>query len=112
MEKNKLDKTFKHYLNIFTEDKELGKILNKVSFQELFNPKFLQENSKFTSMDDMIWRSGFGIMNLMEVEKVNQDKWNEYIATNTECTTWHELGKVAMIDWMKNKLEEVKKSKN
>ena len=45
MEKNKLDKTFKHYLGIFTEDKELGKILNKVSFQELFNPKFLQENS-------------------------------------------------------------------
>jgi hypothetical protein len=30
MEKNKLDKTFKHYLGIFTEDKELGKILNKV----------------------------------------------------------------------------------
>ena len=32
MEKNKLDKTFKHYLEIFTEDKELGKILNKVSY--------------------------------------------------------------------------------
>ena len=112
MEKNKLDKTFKQYLGIFTEDKELGKILNKVSFQELFNPKFLQENSKFTSMDDMIWRSGFGIMNLMEVENVNQDKWNEYIAQNTECETWHDFGKVAMIDWMKNKLEEVKKSKN
>ena len=112
MEKNKLDKTFKYYLGIFTEDQELAKILNKVSFQELFNPKFLQENSKFTSMDDMIWRSGFGIMNLMEVENVNQDKWNEYIAKNTECATWQEFGKVAMIDWMKNKLEEVKKSKN
>lgn len=89
----------------------MGKILNKVSFQELFNPKFLQENSKFTSMDDMIWRSGFGIMNLMEVENVNQDKWNEYIAKNTECETWHDFGKVAMIDWMKNKLEEVKNPK-
>ena len=60
----------------------------------------------------VIWRSGFGIMNLMEVENVNQDKWNEYIAKNTECETWHDFGKVAMIDWMKNKLEEVKKSKN
>ena len=39
MEKNKLDKTFKYYLGIFTEDQELAKILNKVSFQELFNPK-------------------------------------------------------------------------
>lgn len=26
-------------------------------------------------MDDLIWRSGFGIMNLLEVEQVNQDKW-------------------------------------
>ncbi len=112
MEKNKLDKTFKYYLGVFTEDDELAQILNKVTFQELFNPKFLQENSKFTSMDDILWRSGFGIMNLMEVENVNQDKWNEYIAQNTECATWHEFGKEAMIDWMKNKLEELKKSKH
>ena len=46
-------------------------------------------------MDDLIWRSGFGIMNLLEVEQVNQDKWNEYIARNTECKTWHEFGKLA-----------------
>ncbi len=111
-EKEKLDKTFKYYLGVFTGDKDLAKILNAVSFQELFNPKFLEEHSKFTSMDDMIWRSGFGIMNLMEVENVNQDKWNEYIAKNTECETWHEFGKVAMIEWMKAKLEENKKAKN
>jgi hypothetical protein len=112
MDQKKLNKTFKYYLGVFTEDKEMAKILNKVTFQDLFNPKFLQENSKFTSMDDMIWRSGFGIMNLLEVENVNQEKWNEYIAANTECTTWHDFGKLAMIDWMKNKLEELKKSKH
>lgn len=111
-EKMDIEKEFQHYLEIFKHDKELGKALSLVSFPALFNDKFLQENSKFTSMDDMIWRSGFGIMNLMEVENVNQDKWNEYIAKNTECETWHDFGKVAMIDWMKNKLEEVKKSKN
>ncbi len=112
MEQKKLEKTFKYYLGVFTADKDMAKILNQVTFQELFNPKFLQENSKFTSMDDMIWRSGFGIMNLLEVENVNQDKWNEYIAQNTECATWHEFGKLAMIEWMKNKLDELKKSKN
>ena len=62
-----IEKEFKHYLEIFTHDEELGKILAKVSFQELFNDKFLTENSKYTSMDDLIWRSGFGIMNLLEV---------------------------------------------
>ena len=34
-----LKKEFKHYLEIFTHDEELGKILAKVSFQELFNDK-------------------------------------------------------------------------
>lgn len=111
MEQAKLNQEFKYYLDIFSKDAELVKILNKVSFQELFNPKFLEENSKFTSMDDMIWRSGFGIMNLMEVENVNQDKWNEYIAKNTECTTWHEFGKLAMIAWMKFQLEASKAAK-
>ena len=108
MDAKALDKSFKEYLAIFTADAELAKILNRVSFQDLFNPIFLTANSKFTSMDDMIWRSGFGIMNLMEVEKVNQDKWNEYIAQNTACTTWHDFGKLAMVEWMKLALEAQK----
>ena len=112
MDKKELDKTFNEYFDKFKADKELGKAMSLITFQQLFNPTFLQANSKFTSMDDILWRSGFGIMNLLEVENVNQDKWNEYIAKNTDCETWHDFGKLAMIDWMKNKLDEVKKEKN
>lgn len=112
MDQKELNKTFNHYMDIFKSDKELGKMMSLITFQELFNPKFLEANSKFTSMDDILWRSGFGIMNLLEVESVNQDKWNAYIAKNTSCATWHDFGKLAMVDWMKNKLEEVKKAKN
>ena len=32
-----IEKEFKAYLEIFTKDEELSKILAKVSFQELFN---------------------------------------------------------------------------
>ena len=112
MNHKELDKTFKGYMAKFTSDKELGQMMSKITFQELFNPKFLQENSKFTSMDDMIWRSGFGIMNLMEVENVNQEKWKSAIVFFRQRGCWHDFGKLAMIDWMKNKLEEVKKNKN
>ena len=105
-EKMDIEKEFQHYLEIFKHDKELGKALSLVSFPALFNDKFLQENSKFTSMNDLIIRSGFGIMNLLEVENVNQEKWNAYIAKNSNCTTWFEFGKLAMIEWMKAKLEE------
>lgn len=100
-----IEKEFKKYMEIYKSDEELTKIMELITFENIFNLEFLKANSKFTSMDDMIWRSGFGIMNLMEVENVNQDKWNEYIAKNTECKTWHEFGKLAMIDWMKVTLQ-------
>ena len=100
-----ITKEFQKYMDIYKADEELGQLMSLVTFENIFNEKFLTSNSKFTSMDDMIWRSGFGIMNLLEVENVNQDKWNEYIAKNTECKTWHEFGKLAMIDWMKVTLQ-------
>ncbi len=109
MAQTETDKTFKKYLDAFIKDKELAKILNGVTFQQLFNPDFLQAHSKFTSMDDIIWRSGFGIVNLLEVENVNQEKWDAYIAKNSPYATWHEMGKAAMIDWMEKVLEQRKK---
>ena len=74
--------------------------------------KLLAQIMKFGVVGVVATVIDFGIMNLLEVEQVNQDKWNEYIARNTECKTWHEFGKLAMIDWMKHKLEEAKQAKN
>lgn len=107
MTDKEIDEKYHHYMKVFKSDAELAKKLQLVSFENLFNPDFLKANSKFTSMDDLIWRSGFGIMNLLEVEQVNQDKWNQYIAANSECTTWFEFGKLAMIVWMEARLAEV-----
>ena len=72
----------------------------------------MKENSLINLIGDLNWRSGFGIMKLMEVDQVNQDKWNEYIAKNTNCKTWHEFGKLAMIEWMKSILEALKAKEN
>ena len=107
-----IEEQFQSYMKIFKGDAKLGKAMSLVTFENLFNPDFLKNNSKFTSMDDMIWRSGFGIMNLLEVENVNQDKWNAYIESHTDCSTWHEFGKLAMVVWMKSKLEETKEQSN
>lgn len=113
MDAKLLDKQFKSYNELFLKDEELSKIYNTVTFEKLFNPEFLQAHSKWASMDDMIWRSGFGIMNLMEVENVDMNKWNEYVRANTdEVETWYDFGKLALVEWMKAQLEENKKSKN
>jgi hypothetical protein len=92
-------------MDIYKADPELGRLMQQMTFQELFNEKFMKENSKFTSMDDMLLKSDFGIMNPLEIENVNQDRWNEFIAKNTECETWHQFGKLAMIDWMKTVID-------
>ncbi len=105
MDAKVLEYEFKLYMDKFKADPELGKLMMKLTFQELFNDKFMQEHSKFKSMDFMMWRSGFGMTNLLEVEKVNQDKWNAYIAENTECENWHQFGKLAMVEWMKTVLD-------
>lgn len=102
---------FHKYLAKFQAEPELTKILNTVTFTELFNDKFLQENSKWKDMNDLVYRGDFGIMTLLEVEHVNQDAWNAYVAKNTECETWHQFGKLAMLHWMREKYKVWKKNK-
>ena len=95
----KIEFEFKKYMDMYKADPELGRLMQQMTFQELFNEKFMKENSKFTSMDDM------GLTNPLEIEKVNQEKWNAFIAKNTECETWHQFGKLAMIEWMKTVID-------
>ena len=111
MDFKKVETDFKRYLEKFQKEPELAKILNKVTFPELFNDKFLQANSKWPNMDDLVFRGDFGIMNLLEVENVNQEAWNKYVAQNTECETWHQFGKLAMLKWMQEKYKEWKEKK-
>ncbi len=107
----KLDREFNRYMDLYKSDKELGQLMLKLSYQELFNDKFLQENSRFKNLDDILFRGGFGLTNPMEIEQVNQDKWNEYIAAYTDCRTWHQFGKLAMVDWMKTVVRLVGQAK-
>lgn len=103
----KEEKEFQELLQVFKNDEKLNEHLQNVSYEDLFSYKFLAENSDFSSLDDIIYRSGFGIMSPLEISNIPEEKWDEYIAKHTEkCSKWHELGKLAMIEWMKNILEK------
>ena len=67
----KIEFEFKKYMDMYKADPELGRLMQQMTFQELFNEKFMKENSKFTSMDDMLFKSDFGLTNPLEIEKVN-----------------------------------------
>ena len=110
-EKQQRENEFQHYFAMFKRDPELTHLLNRITYPELFSDEFLHANSKFKDMNDLLIRSGFGIVNLGEVEQVNQRKWNEYIQRNSDCDTWHEFGKMAMTHWMKKVLELLAQAK-
>ena len=65
----KIEFEFKKYMDLYKADPELGRLMQQMTFQELFNEKFMKENSKFTSMDDMLFKSDFGLTNPLEIEK-------------------------------------------
>ena len=101
------EQEFQELLEKFKKDGELYAILQKVGFEDLFSYEFLALNSDFSSLDDLIYRSGFGIMSPLEIGRVPAAKWDEYIAKHTDkCSKWHEFGKLAMTLWMKKVLQE------
>ena len=107
MYSEKEEKEFQELLQAFKADEALMEHMQSVSFEDLFSYKFLAENSDFSSLDDILFRSGFGLMSPMEIANVPSDKWDEYIAQHTDkCDKWHDFGKLAMIEWMKNILQE------
>ena len=59
--------------------------------------------NKIDGLWEIFWTGG--LTNPLEIEKVNQDKWNAFIAKNTECENWHQFGKLAMIEWMKTVID-------
>jgi hypothetical protein len=96
------EEEFQQLLAKFKENKILREKMEKLSFEDLFSWEFLSQNSDFLSLDDILFRSGFGIMSPMEISKLSPEKWDNYIAAHSKrCSKWHEFGKLAMTAWMK-----------
>ena len=100
-----IEQEFKALLKQFNEDETLAKTLAAVQYRDLFTEEFMVAHSKLKSLDELIFTGGFGIMSLSEVEKIPQETWNAYIAKYTVCQEWYSFGKLAMVKWMKSKLE-------
>lgn len=105
------EQEFQKLFHKFQKDTELSALLRRVQYEELFSYKFLAENSEFSSLDDILFRSGFGILSPLEIKNVSQEKWDAYIAKHTKCEKWHEFGKLAMTNWMNNVLKERKEER-
>ena len=80
----KLEYEFKKYMDIYKGDPELGRLMQQMTFQELFNEKFMKENSKFASLDDMLFKSDFGLYHNSRVGR-NNDKTEFFLWQAGTC---------------------------
>lgn len=76
---------------------------NQVGLSELFNPAFMQKNTKFGNVQEMFEKSGLEIESKEDIEK-NYKARNEFVKANTNYTGWEEILKAASVEWIKEKL--------
>ena len=98
------EQEFQSLLNVFKNEPALQAELMRVSYEDLFSDAFMAKYSQFSSLDDLLFRGGFGIMNLLEVENIPKERWDAYIAKYTSYSEWHDFGKKAMVFWMQRVL--------
>lgn len=78
--------------------------VNRVPLTELFPPTFIQQHSRFSSLESLIEASGFKIESQKDFENIPDDVWDRFIATNTTFSSWHEMLQAATAEWVKSKL--------
>lgn len=73
---------------------------NHIPFNELFNTKFMREYTKFSSIDEMLDKSGFKIETTKDFESIDVNKWDEYVREVTRFQSWEEMTSEAGKLWV------------
>ncbi|WP_251717788.1 hypothetical protein [Lactobacillus agrestimuris] len=69
-----------------------------VSYEKLFNPQFMQKNTKFTTIDFFI--KAAGAKSFQNLEDLSIESLNEFIKKETNFSTWEEMQQSAISQYM------------
>jgi len=64
---------------------------NQVSFAELFPPSFMQKNTSFSSMDELIKAGGFKVESQEDFESIPEAEFDKHIAANSKFKNWEDM---------------------
>lgn len=79
--------------------KKLDNTKITVPLEELVTDRFIQKNSKFKSLDEMVTKSGYELKDFGELREVDK-----FISQNSRFSSWIELLDEAMVEWAKNQI--------
>ena len=100
-----LDDFQKHLKKIEQNLAELDGQVQEVSFDELFNPSFMKEYTKFSSIDKMFETGGFEIESAEDFDAIPQ--FDDYVNENTRFTTWEQMREQAVSDYLEKQLSDL-----
>ncbi|WP_323737505.1 hypothetical protein PXD04_11350 (plasmid) [Methanosphaera sp. ISO3-F5] len=88
--------------------KNLGKLegTHEFSLSEILSDKFIVENTKFSSFDDLVEQSGLEFNVETYEELYNNKELNEFISLNTKFNSLFGMVEVASTEFMKNEILE------
>ena len=76
-----------------------------VAIDELLTTAFLNNCSEFSSVDELFRNSGYKVEPRNDFAAVPDDKWDEFIKTNTNYENWQEMLKAATTVWVRLQLD-------
>lgn len=71
-----------------------------VSYETLFNPRFMQQNTSFVSIDVFI--KEIGLKNFSDIEQLDASVLTNFIRKETKFNSWEEMQQQAVGAYMRN----------
>lgn len=75
-----------------------------VPFDELFNHKFMENHTNFSSIDEFLEQSGFDCSSTDAFEAIPDDLMDKYVREHTSFHSWQEMLEEATGDYVAKKL--------
>lgn len=69
-----------------------------VSYQDLFNPNFMQKNTHFTTID--VFVRELGLKSFPEIERLGQEVIDNFVKKETNFNSWEEMQQQAVREYM------------
>lgn len=76
----------------------------QVSFKELFPNSFMKKYTSFSSMEELLDKSGFDVKSTEDFKAIPADLLDKYIASNTKFKSWEEMLEKATSQYAMKKL--------
>ncbi len=78
--------------------------LDRVPASELFTAEFMRRHTDFTTFDEMVAGTGYGVESLSDVDRVHEARWDAVVRHRTGFGSWAEMRRLAEESWVRREL--------